>query len=181
MYTAIGNLDRMEKLAISAEADEKNIAFSAYLLTSNVEACANILVATNHLPEAASFERTYLPFCVDEIIFIWKANLANISQSTAQTLASLTDKSFLFLDFDTAVQVGNMLSTKWEETKIYGLSSTECATAKRILELNLIKLVKPQSAPSEPNIPIAPEGGDSDSDEQAEADTHSTLNNNDYH
>jgi len=172
MYTAIGNLDGMEKLAMSAEADGKtNIAFSAYLLTGNVEACANILVATNRLPEAAFFARTYLPSRVDEIVSLWKADLAKISESAAQALASPADQSFLFPDFDIAVQVENMFLTKREETKSSGLPSTEYATAKGDLELNLIELIKSQSAPSEPNIPVAPEGGESDPDEQAEAES----------
>ena len=58
MYTTIGNLDGIEKLAMSAEADGKtNIAFSAYLLTGNIEGWANILVAIIFLAEAAFFLR----------------------------------------------------------------------------------------------------------------------------
>ena len=77
-----------------------------------------------------------------------------------------------------SVQVENIFLRKREETKYNGLLSTEYATEKGDLELNLIELIKSQSAPSETNIPVASEGGDSDPDEQAEANTHSTLHNN---
>jgi len=146
MYTAIGNLDGMEKLAKAAEADGKsNIAFSTYLLTGNVEACANILVATNRLPEAAFFARTYLPSRVDEIVSLWKADLAKISESASQALATPSDQNSLFPDFDIAVQVENMFLAKREETKSSAIFSTEYPTAKGDLELNLIDLIKSQS------------------------------------
>jgi len=170
MYSAIGNLDGMEKLAKSAEADGKtNIAFSTYLLTGNVEACANILVATNRLPEAAFFARTYLPSRVDEIVSLWKADLAKISESAAQALATPADQDTLFPDFEIALQVEKMFLAKREETKSSGISSKEYLTAKGDLELNLIDLIKSQAQPSQPVSP-APEDENLDQAVPIEAD-----------
>jgi len=161
MYTAIGNLDGMEKLAKAAEADGKtNIAFSTYLLTGNVEACANILVSTNRLPEAAFFARTYLPSRVDEIVSLWKADLAKISESASQALATPTDQKNLFPDFDIAVQVEKMFLAKREETKSSAIPSSEYLSAKGDLELNLIDLIKSQS-----NAP-APDDSEDPPDEE---------------
>jgi len=170
MYTAIGNLDGMEKLAKAAEADGKsNIAFSTYLLTGNVEACANILVATNRLPEAAFFARTYLPSRVDEIVSLWKADLAKISESASQALATPNDQKSLFPDFDIAVQVEKMFLAKREETKSSAILSTEYLTAKGDLELNLIDLIKSQSvapAPEDVGDVVNDQGQDAPMEEE---------------
>ena len=115
---------------------------------------------------------------MDEIVSFWKANITKISESVAQALASPANQSFLFPDFEIAIQVENMFLTKQEETTPSSLVLIEYANAKEDLEPNLVKLIKSQSAPSKSNIPVALEGGDSDPDDQAEADTHSTLNNN---
>ena len=136
----------MESLAKAAEADGKtNIAFSAYLLTGNVEACADILISSNRLPEAAFFARTYVPSRVDEIVSLWKADLAKISESAAEALVKPSDKKEAFPDFDIALQVEKMFLTQRDATKASGIPSTEYLTAKEDLELNLIDLIKSQS------------------------------------
>lgn len=156
IYTAIGNLNGMDRLAKASEADGKtNIAFSAYLLSGNVEACANILVATNRLPEAAFFARTYLPSRVDEIVSLWKADLANISESAAEALANPTDQKNLFPDFDIAVQVEKMFLAQREASKASGIPSSDFPSAKGDLELNLIDLIKSRSQSERPIAPQA--------------------------
>jgi len=146
MYSAIGNLVGMESLAKAAEGDGKtNIAFSAYLLTGNVEACADILISSNRLPEAAFFARTYVPSRVDEIVSLWKADLAKISESAAEALVKPLDKKEAFPDFDIALQVEKMFLTQRDATKASGIPSSEYLTAKEDLELNLIDLIKSQS------------------------------------
>ncbi len=58
LYSAVGNFESMEELAkMAQEKGKTNIAFVSYLLTGNVEECANLLIATNRLPEAAFFAR----------------------------------------------------------------------------------------------------------------------------
>jgi len=143
MYSAIGNLEGMGKLAKSAEAGGKtNIAFVAYLLTGNVEACADILVATKRLPEAAFFVRTYLPSRVDEIVSLWKADLSKISESAANALAAPSNHKNLFPDIDIALQVEQMFIAQRDASKESGIPSKDYPTAKDDLELNLIDLIK---------------------------------------
>ncbi len=145
MYSAIGNSEGMENLAKSAEADGKaNIAFTAYMLTGNIEACVDILIATNRLPEAAFFSRTYLPSRVDEIVSLWKADLSNISESAAEALISPSDDKESFPDFDVAVQVEKMFVQQRATTASTGIPATSYMTAKDDLTLNLIELVKSQ-------------------------------------
>jgi len=148
MYSAIGNFAGMESLAKSAQADGKaNIAFSAYLITGNVEACADILISTKRLPEAAFFARTYLPSKVDEIVSLWKADLAEVSESAAEALISPAGGKDSFPDFDIALQVENMFLQQRDNSKLSGIPSTDYLTAKEDLSLNLIELVKSRSQP----------------------------------
>jgi len=157
MYSAIGNLSGIENLAKSAEADNKtNIAFVSYLLSGNVEACANILIATNRLPEAAFFARTYIPSRVDEIVSRWKADLSKVSASAAESLADPTNNKELFPDFDIAVEVEKMFLDQRKESESIGLPSSSYLTAKDDLELNLIELIKSRRQSSDPVIPTDP-------------------------
>jgi len=150
MYSAIGNHAGMEDLAISAQAGGKtNIAFSAYFLTGNVEACADILIATNRLPEAAFFARTYLPSRVDEIVALWKADLTEVSESAAEALISPSMDKSSFPDFDVAVQVEEMFLAQRASTKETGISGTDYLSAKADLDLDLIGLVKSRNQPPE--------------------------------
>lgn len=167
MYSAIGNYVGMENLAKAAEADGKtNIAFSAYLLTGNVEACADILVATNRLPEAAFFARTYLPSRVDDIVSLWKADLAKVSESAAGALISPNMDKESFPDFDIALQVEAMFMAQREATKENGIPGTDYLTAKDDLDLDLINLVKSTNQPAEVAVPTPPEADDSKTADQ---------------
>ena len=143
MYSAVGNYAGMESLAKSAEAGGKtNVAFTAYLLTGNVEACVNILVNTSRFPEAAFFARTYLPSRVDEIVALWKNDLSKVSESAAETLISPSDDKASFPDFDTALTIEQMFLSQRAESQGKGVPSTNYLTSKDDLELNLIELIK---------------------------------------
>jgi coatomer subunit beta' len=145
LYSAVGNYEGMEQLAKMAQAKGKtNIAFVSYLLTGNVEECANLLVATNRLPEAAFFARTYLPSRVDEIVSLWKADLSKVSETAANALADPSSHPDLFPDRDVALQVEQMFLMQREASKATGISSSDYPTAKDDLDLDLIALVKSQ-------------------------------------
>merc|ERR1712087_124707 len=133
----------MERLAAAAaEYGKTNVAFVANLLTGNVEACAELLVSTKRLPEAALFVRTYLPSKMDEIVALWKEDLASVSETAAQALATPSVNPELFPDLDIGIQVQQMFLAQREATKGVGMPSCEYPTAKGDLELNLIELIK---------------------------------------
>jgi len=143
LYSAVGNLAGMERLADSASKNGKtNVAFVAYLLTGNVEACADLLVSTKRLPEAAMFVRTYLPSKIDEIVTLWKKDLASVSQTAADALATPSSNPEKFPDLAIGLQVEQMFMAQRESTKGTGMSGLEYLTAKDDLELNLIELIK---------------------------------------
>merc|ERR1712176_336914 len=143
LYSAVGNLAGMERLADSASKHGKsNVAFVAYLLTGNVEACADLLVSTKRLPEAAMFVRTYLPSKIDEIVALWKKDLSSVSETAAEALATPSVNPEKFPDLDIGLQVEQMFLAQRDATKATGLPGIEYLTAKDDLELNLIELIK---------------------------------------
>jgi coatomer subunit beta' len=145
LYSAVGNLAGMERLAdAAAEHGKTNVAFMAYMLTGNVEACAELLVSTKRLPEAAMFVRTYLPSKIDEIVALWKQDLSSVSQTAAEALASPSSNPDQFPDLDIGLQVEQMFLAQRDATKGTGMPGVEYLTAKEDLELNLIELIKAQ-------------------------------------
>lgn len=159
LYSATGNLEGMEKLAELAKKDGKtNVAFVANLLSGNVEACADILIETKRLPEAAFFARTYLPSRVDEIVGMWKEDLSSISETAAKALASPSENPDLFADHDIALQVEQMFMAQRAASSGAGIPASDYMTAKDDLELNLIDLLKQRAAAGAP--PAAPPEAD---------------------
>jgi len=150
-YSATGNLAGMERLAkLAAEGGKTNVAFVAYLLTGNVEACTELLISTKRLPEAAFFVRTYLPSRIDEVVSLWKADLASVSESAANALATPAQNPELFPDLSYALQVEQMFLQQRDQTKSTGIPASTYPTAKGDMELNLIELVKGNSGVSAP-------------------------------
>jgi coatomer subunit beta' len=157
LYSAVGNLAGMESLAKAAAKNGKtNVAFVAYLLTGNVEACADLLVSTKRLPEAAMFVRTYLPSRIDDIVAMWKKDLSNVSETASEALASPSTNPELFPDINIGLQVEQMFLAQRDAAKGVGLPGVDYMTAKDDLDLNLIELIKAQQGGGG----TAPVGGD---------------------
>lgn len=163
LYSATGNLSGIERLAkLATDAGKTNVAFVCNLLTGNVEACAELLVATKRLPEAAFFVRTYLPSKIEEVVEGWKKDLANVSESAANALASPQGNKDLFPDLDIALQVEQMFLSQREGTRATGIAASDYLTAKDDLDLNLIELIKSQmqqhpASPPKAAAAVAPE------------------------
>jgi coatomer subunit beta' len=154
LYSATGNFSGMAKLAkMAADDGRTNVAFVAYMLTANVEACADLLISTHRLPEAAFFVRTYLPSRMDEVVALWKTDLASVSETAAKALATPKENGEFFPDMDIALQVEQMFLAQRSNVKATGIPATDYATAKDDLDLNLIQLIKqrdqPQPTPEE--------------------------------
>lgn len=148
LYSATGNLTGMEMLAkLATDGGKTNVAFVAHLLTGNVEACADLLIATKRLPEAAFFVRTYLPSRMEEVVELWKKDLASVSETAARALAAPKQNPELFPDLDIALQVEQMFLQQRASMKATGSSASDYPTAKDDLDLNLIALIKGQMAP----------------------------------
>jgi coatomer subunit beta' len=160
LYSAVGNLAGVERLAEAATKHGKtNVGFVAHFLTGNVEACADLLVQTNRLPEAALFVRTYLPSKMDEIVALWKTDLAQVSETAAQSLATPAANPEFFPDLKIGVQVEQMFLAQRNATKDVGMPAIEYPTAKDDLDLDLIKLIKSRSAGGETKEPEPEDDG----------------------
>ena len=171
MYSATGNLDGMEKLAkLAIEGGKTNVAFVANLLTGNVEACADLLIATKRLPEAAFFARTYLPSRIDEIVALWKEDLASVSETAAKALAIPSENKEFFPDLEIALQVEQMFLSQRDASKATGISAGDYLTAKDDLELNLIELIKAKQGGGDAAAPAA-DAGESKEAAEPEVDT----------
>ena len=151
LYSATGNLSAMEQLAqLASEGGKTNVAFVAHLLTGNVEACADLLIATNRLPEAAFFVRTYLPSRMDEVVGLWKKDLQKVSETAAKALAMPSENPDMFADRNIALQVEQMFLQQRAATSATGIPASSYPTAKGDLELNLIALIKGQGGGGAP-------------------------------
>jgi coatomer subunit beta' len=54
-----------------------NIAFTAFLQLGDVASCVDLLVATDRIPEAAMFARTYAPSLVPAVVEKWQTELVS--------------------------------------------------------------------------------------------------------
>jgi coatomer subunit beta' len=171
LYSATGNLSGMERLAkLATKGGKTNVAFVANLLTGNVEACAELLIQTKRLPEAAFFVRTYLPSKIEAVVELWKKDLASVSQSASDALACPSKNPDRFPDMEIAMQVEQMFLQQREQTRVNGIAASDYLTAKDDLELNLIELIKQQiggntAPPHAEDEEKEPDPADDDDDE----------------
>jgi coatomer subunit beta' len=176
MYSATGNLAGMERLADLASKDGKtNVGFVSHFLTGNVEACADLLVSTKRLPEAAMFVRTYLPSRMDEVVALWKEDLASVSETAAKALATPSENPDLFPDLDIGIQVEQMFLAQRDATKATGMPASEYLTAKDDLELNLIALIKARQGGEDGGEEKTPDPADEPMEEAGDYDAEAAA------
>jgi len=163
-------LEGMERLAEMATNDGKtNVGFVSNLLIGNVEACADTLIKTKRLPEAALFVRTYLPSRIDEVVALWKEDLASVSETAAQALASPGENPDMFPDLDIGKQVEQTFLKQRDSTRSKGMPASDYLTSKDDLDLNLIELIKSRSRPPGEAKAPEPDEGPNAEDEAAAA------------
>lgn len=90
LYTSTGSRDGLHTLAtLATEANQNNIAFTAYLSLGELERCIDILLATNRFAEAVLFSRTYKPSLTAGLVERWRRELAKVGkEKIAKTIAS---------------------------------------------------------------------------------------------
>lgn len=98
LHSARANKKAMLKLADDAAAAHKmNVAFLASYMTGDMNKCLDILIASDRIPEAAIFARTYLPSRITPVVDMWRNNLRkNGSVRVADALADPTAHPHLF-------------------------------------------------------------------------------------
>nr|CAG4638264.1 EOG090X01FO [Cyclestheria hislopi] len=97
LATSSGNTDMVQRLGDAAVAGGKNnVAFLTRFLSGDLQACLEILLSTNRIPEAAFFARTYLPSQMSRIVQLWKASLVQVNAKASQSLADPAQYDNLF-------------------------------------------------------------------------------------
>ena len=94
----------IEKLAESGSANGKtNVAFLSQFMLGNIDACLNLLVNTNRIPEATFFAKTYAPSRLQSMLGLWKTHVATISEKASQSLADPVEYGNLFPNFSSSL------------------------------------------------------------------------------
>lgn len=77
-------------------AGMNNVAFLTRFLSGDLNACLEILISTNRIPEAAFFARTYLPSQISRVVQLWKQSLSTVNAKASQSLADPVQYENLF-------------------------------------------------------------------------------------
>ena len=78
----------VSKLGLQADqAGKHNVSFLSYFLLGDLERCLEILIASNRIPEAAFFARTYLPSEISRVVELWRVQLGKVNEKAGQSLA----------------------------------------------------------------------------------------------
>ena len=66
----------------AAATNQHNVQFLGKLLLGDVDACLDILIQSDRLPEAAFFARTHCPSQVPRVVSLWKEKADRIAKNT---------------------------------------------------------------------------------------------------
>lgn len=105
LYSSRADKKAMLKLADKASAAHKmNVAFLATYMCGDMNKCLDILIASDRIPEAAIFARTYLPSKVTPVVDMWRNGLRkNGSVRIADSLADPEAHPHLFPGIEESV------------------------------------------------------------------------------
>ena len=105
LYSSTSRRSGMQKLLPLAKATGKtNIAFMCHLLLGEIDACVDLLVESDRLPEAAFFARTYAPSRISDIVRLWKQDVRKINPKAAEALADPQEYPNMFEDLELALK-----------------------------------------------------------------------------
>lgn len=104
LYSSLSDRSGMERLgALARSKGQNNIAFAAYLQLGDTQSCIDLLSATDRLPEAALFARSYNPTAIGPVVKSWRGELETTGKGKlAQTIADPTSSE----DKDLFVEIG---------------------------------------------------------------------------
>merc|ERR1719383_1572265 len=132
LATSSGDKAAVQNLAEDAEKEGKfNVAFLSNMLTGNLDACLNLLLSANRLPEAAMFCRSYLPSKTAEVTAQWKGTLTG---KKAESIASPEKYPNLFDQYEESLTA----EAFYKSTAVPQLAS-DYAEVEPITERDLIE------------------------------------------
>lgn len=100
LATSSGDEDLLRHVAVEADREnQSNVAFMAYFTLGDLEACLQLLIKNDRLPEAAFFARSYLPSQMSDIVQRWRDQVTSLNKKAGQSLADPTQYENLFPEF----------------------------------------------------------------------------------
>ncbi|XP_045784385.1 coatomer subunit beta' isoform X2 [Maniola jurtina] len=96
-----------EVARMSAQEGSDNIAFVAYLTLNDLDACLQLLISRNKLPEAAFFARSYIPSKMTEVVKLWRESVSATNKKSGQSLADPQQYENLFPEYAESLELEN--------------------------------------------------------------------------
>lgn len=96
-------------------AGMNNVAFLTRFLSGDLNACLEILINTQRIPEAAFFARTYLPSQISRVVQLWKLSLSQVNAKASQSLADPAQYDNLFPGLMDALKTEQFLEQRRQQ------------------------------------------------------------------
>lgn len=120
----VGNADMVKRLGDDAiGAGMNNVAFLTRFLSGDLNACLEILISTQRIPEAAFFARTYLPSQISRVVQLWKLSLSQVNVKASQSLADPAQYDNLFPGLMDALNTEQFLDQRRQQMPASAYSS----------------------------------------------------------
>jgi len=117
LQTSCGDAVELAKTASMArESGITNVACICYLLLGDTKSALQVLIQAKRLPEAAFFARSYCPSELPEVVNLWKADLAQVNQAVADSLADPAKYPDLFPGWELALTAEKAFRTRSEQS-----------------------------------------------------------------
>uniref|UniRef100_A0A7S2FP04 Coatomer subunit beta' n=1 Tax=Alexandrium andersonii TaxID=327968 RepID=A0A7S2FP04_9DINO len=101
LATSCGDVEELRSAGkMASEGGITNVACLCALLQGDAKGALQVLVKASRLPEAAFFARTYCPSELPQVVKLWKADLSQVNQAVADSLADPVQYPDLFPDFE---------------------------------------------------------------------------------
>ncbi|CAG9782159.1 unnamed protein product [Diatraea saccharalis] len=101
-----GDKALFKEIALTAEEEgDDNIAFVALFSLNELEACLQLLIKRDKLPEAAFFARSYIPSKMCEVVRLWRESVSATNKKLGQALADPEQYENLFPDYRESLEL----------------------------------------------------------------------------
>lgn len=140
VHTACGDGEELKNTALAAqEGGIANIACICYLLLGDSKSALQVLIKASRLPEAAFFARTYCPSELSNVVKLWKADLSQVNQAVADSLADPVQYPELFPDFELTLAAERAFEARYAKSPPL---ASKYADEKAWLEMDVLEEVR---------------------------------------
>ena len=115
-------------------ASMNNVAFLTRFLSGDLNACLEILISTQRIPEAAFFARTYLPSQISRVVQLWKTSLSQVNAKAGQSLADPAQYDNLFPGLIDALKTEQFLDQRRQRVPASAYSAVPSNWERRPVE-----------------------------------------------